>query len=72
MSAAPPLAPFPWQEAIGFGLGVLKLPPDAFWRMTPRELAAAIRAVTGIRAPLTRAAFVELLERFPDDKHEQQ
>ena len=47
--AARPFAtgPFPWSEAIGFGLGVLRLAPDAFWRMTPRELAHAIRAVRG-------------------------
>jgi uncharacterized phage protein (TIGR02216 family) len=63
-----PLAPFPWQQAIGFGLGVLKLPPEQFWRMTPRELAAAIRAVTGGHESLTRTAFDELLKRFPDDR----
>ena len=61
------LAPFPWREAMGFGLGVLRLPPEQFWRMTPRELAAAIRAVAGTREPLTRATFNELLKRFPDD-----
>ncbi len=68
MSAAP-LAPFPWERAIGFGLGVLKFSPDAFWRMTPRELALSIRAVTGSGdEPLTRVTFAELLKRFPDDK----
>lgn len=66
-----PLAPFPWQQAIGFGLGVLKLPPGHFWQMTPRELAAAIRAVTGVHEPLTRATFDELLKRFPDDRSQQ-
>ena len=25
------LQPFPWREAIGFGLGVLRLAPDQFW-----------------------------------------
>ena len=44
------LTPFPWKEAIGFGLGVLRLSPEHFWRMTPRELALAIEAVCG-RAP---------------------
>ena len=57
---------FPWKEAIGFGLGVLKLSPDAFWRMTPRELAYAIEAVSGQRAPLDRASFDELMKRYPD------
>jgi uncharacterized phage protein (TIGR02216 family) len=53
---------------MGFGLGSLRLSPDAFWRMTPRELAAAMEAVFGSRAtPLDRAAFAALRARFPDD-----
>lgn len=60
------MQPFPWREAIGFGLGVLKLAPDAFWRMTPRELACAIEALHGREAMLGRAAFDELMRRYPD------
>jgi uncharacterized phage protein (TIGR02216 family) len=54
---------------MAFGLGVLKLSPDQFWRMTPRELALALEGVHG-RAPepLTRGAFAALMERFPDDR----
>lgn len=62
------IAPFPWREAIGFGLGVLRLPPRAFWSMTPRELAFAIEAVRGRGAPLDRAALSALMERYPDDR----
>jgi uncharacterized phage protein (TIGR02216 family) len=52
---------------MGFGLGTLRLPPDAFWKMTPRELAAAIDAVLGPREmPLDRASFAALRARFPD------
>ncbi len=52
---------------MGFGLGVLRLSPDAFWAMTPRELAAAMEAVLGPQAPaLDRAGFDELRARFPD------
>jgi uncharacterized phage protein (TIGR02216 family) len=58
--------PFPWAEAMQFGLGVLHLPPDAFWRMTPRELAAAIRAGRGGVTPLRRATLDHLMQRFPD------
>jgi uncharacterized phage protein (TIGR02216 family) len=63
-----PLAePFPWKQAIGFGLGVLRLSPGQFWTMTPRELACAIEAVAGRGgAPLPRAALNELMTRFPD------
>lgn len=60
------MKPFPWREAIGFGLGVLKLPSDAFWRMTPRELAYAIEAVRGRKPALDRAAFDDLVRRYPD------
>jgi len=52
---------------MGFGLGVLRLSPDAFWRMTPRELAAAIEALAPPRAaPLARETFDALMRRFPD------
>jgi uncharacterized phage protein (TIGR02216 family) len=56
-------------QAMGFGLGTLRLSPDAFWRMTPRELAAAMEAVLGRHAaPLDRAAFAALHARFPDKR----
>jgi uncharacterized phage protein (TIGR02216 family) len=61
------MQPFPWKQAIGFGLGTLKLPPEQFWRMTPRELACAIEAVTGRGPPLDRAALAQLMKRFPDE-----
>ncbi len=61
------LAPFPWRQAIGFGLGVLRLSPQAFWAMTPRELAFAIEAVLGrADAPFARDVLATLMQRFPD------
>lgn len=49
------------------GLGVLRLPPAAFWAMTPRELAAAIAGLGGARPlALGRAEFTALAARFPD------
>jgi uncharacterized phage protein (TIGR02216 family) len=62
------MRPFPWDEAIGFGLGVLRLSPAAFWAMTPRELALAIRAVTGGAAPLDRTTLTDLMTRYPDGR----
>jgi uncharacterized phage protein (TIGR02216 family) len=60
-------APFPWEQAIGFGLGILRLTPEAFWRMTPRELAHAIEAVVGARPrPMDRDRFADLMRRYPD------
>lgn len=61
------MKPFPWNEAIGFGLGVLKLAPEAFWRMTPRELAHAVRALRGTQAaPLARSELDAMMRAFPD------
>jgi uncharacterized phage protein (TIGR02216 family) len=59
--------PFPWDEAMAFGFGRLRLSPHAFWAMTPRELAAAHRGMFGARpgAP-DRAALAALLAAFPD------
>ena len=67
MISNPQRQPFPWAAAIGFGLGVLRLSPAAFWSMTPRELAAAIRARRGdAGAPLDRHTLQALMQRFPD------
>jgi uncharacterized phage protein (TIGR02216 family) len=60
--------PFPWKQAIGFGLGVLRLPPEQFWRMTPRELSYAIEAVTGRSTPLDRGVLADLMKRYPDER----
>jgi uncharacterized phage protein (TIGR02216 family) len=52
---------------MGFGLGVLRLSPRAFWQMTPRELAAAMEAVFGPQPlALDRTTFAALRKRFPD------
>ena len=60
--------PFPWDEVMAFGLGRLRLAPQAFWAMTPRELAAAMSAFAlPISAP-ERSALAELMHRFPDRK----
>ena len=61
------MQPFPWKQAIGFGLGVLRLSPEQFWRMTPREFACAIEAVRGRIAPLDRAGLEQQMTRYPDD-----
>ena len=60
-------APFPWGEAMAFGLGRLRLSSEAFWAMTPRELAAAMQPFTpaGL-APAGRDALAQLMRDFPD------
>jgi uncharacterized phage protein (TIGR02216 family) len=63
--------PFPWTEAMQFGFGVLHLSSDAFWKMTPRELAQAIIAVRGrTPAPIERGDFEGLMRAFPDGEPE--
>ncbi|ODT68566.1 MAG: hypothetical protein ABS75_20075 [Pelagibacterium sp. SCN 63-23] len=63
------MKPFPWSEAMRFGLGVLRLPPEAFWKMSPRELASAWGALAGDRpAPPDRRSLDRLMEHFPDGK----
>ncbi len=63
------MTPFPWKEAMRFGLGVLRLPPRDFWSMTPRELASAWSAVMGDRTgPLDRRDLDAMMELFPDGR----
>jgi uncharacterized phage protein (TIGR02216 family) len=52
---------------MAFGLGRLRLAPSAFWSMTPRELAAAMRPFCRDASPLMeRSAFARLMRAFPD------
>ena len=55
---------------MAFGLGVLRLPPEAFWRATPREMAAAIAGVSpGHRETPgvpSRSRLAALMAAFPD------
>jgi uncharacterized phage protein (TIGR02216 family) len=52
---------------MGFGLGMLRLSPAAFWAMTPREIAAAMRAVLP-EAPggFGKTRLEALMRRYPD------
>ncbi len=60
----------PWAAVMRAGLGVLGLPPESFWRMTPRELSAALAGRFGWIAPPegipTRQSLESLMARFPD------
>jgi uncharacterized phage protein (TIGR02216 family) len=51
------------------GLGLLALPPQAFWALTPRELEAALRGRFGTHGDgdtIARRALDNLMQRFPD------
>jgi uncharacterized phage protein (TIGR02216 family) len=63
------MTPFPWQDAMRLGFGVLKLSSTEFWGLTPRELAAAFEALSGRRAGAPdRARLDQLMRRFPDGR----
>jgi uncharacterized phage protein (TIGR02216 family) len=51
------------------GLGVLQLAPDDFWRMTPRELAAALDGLAGgATSALAPVELQALMGRYPDKR----
>ncbi len=62
-----------WPALMGFGLGILRLPPSVFWAMTPRELTLAARARHGpgatVAVPMEPEALSDLRARYPDDPH---
>ena len=52
------------------GFGLLRLSPDAFWSMTPREFHAALRGLGcgPENGPLAHGDLLALMARFPDQK----
>lgn len=63
------MKPFPWDEAMRLGFGVLHLSSREFWGLTPRELAAAFDGVAGRRTSAPdREAVLRMMERFPDGR----
>jgi uncharacterized phage protein (TIGR02216 family) len=53
------------------GLGMLRLSPDDFWSMTPRELDAAMRGAFGIapmQPAMTRSDLMAMMAAFPDNE----
>lgn len=60
-------APFPWKDAMAFGLGHLRLGACDFWAMTPRELNAAYVGCFGESTPACdRQSLAQLMQQFPD------
>lgn len=61
-----------WAEMMRLGLGALRLPPEAFWNMTPVEFRRALEGagllpVDDGRRRLDRATLERLMARFPDE-----
>ena len=60
---------FPWDEAMRFGFGVLRLSSREFWGLTPKELATAFEARSGRTrgAAPGRDTLGRLMAAFPDE-----
>jgi uncharacterized phage protein (TIGR02216 family) len=56
---------FDWPALMDAGMRRLGLAPEAFWRLTPAELAFLMGEGTG-RSPMDRAGLDALAARFPD------
>lgn len=67
MKAAAAANAFPWDEVLAAGLGQLRLAPDDFWAMTPRELGAALGFGNRKGQTMTRAEFDALRQQCPAD-----
>ena len=64
-----PSSRFPWENAMTIGMGLLRLPPETFWRMTLPELSAAACVIgRENRSKIDRHQFEDLMTRFPDNK----
>ena len=58
-----------WPELMRAGLGMLRLPPEVFWSMTPGELRHALEGAGLLRpegARMTRARLDRLMAAHPD------
>lgn len=58
---------FDWPGLMRLGLGHLRLHPDAFWALTPRELMLMLGIDPG-SAPMGRARLAELARAYPDER----
>ncbi|QFT64048.1 rcc01693 family protein [Roseivivax sp. THAF30] len=58
---------FDWPGLMRAGFQGLRLPPEAFWSLTPAELRLMLGEGRGPR-PMGRARLDELMANFPDDE----
>jgi uncharacterized phage protein (TIGR02216 family) len=58
--------PASWQELMAFAYGVLRLTPDIFWAMTPREFDAAASPYLKLGQTTERGTLAALMREFPD------
>lgn len=61
--------PFPWAAVLHTGLCLLRMPPNTFWTMTPREFFAAAGGLKPRGDAPTRTDLAGLMAHFPDEEH---
>jgi uncharacterized phage protein (TIGR02216 family) len=59
-------AAVPWADLMALGLMRLRLTPDQFWALTPRELALMAGLGGPAPAALDRAGLAALMRAHPD------
>jgi uncharacterized phage protein (TIGR02216 family) len=62
-----------WPALMRLGLGALRLPPEAFWSMTPGEFRRALEGaglvpIGGGARSMDRGRLAELMAAFPDGR----
>ena len=60
-----------WGGLMRVGLGLMRLPPEVFWGMTPRELGRALEGAGLVAcggSALRRGDLDALIARFPDEE----
>ena len=66
---ARPVGSVDWDALMRLGLGALRMSPDEFWSMTPREFRCALEGA-GLASPAGAAPgrddLEALMRRFPD------
>ena len=58
---------FPWASVLRFGLGHLRLPPDAFWRLSLTELNA-LAGAGALPDATSRTSLEALMALYPDTR----
>lgn len=56
-----------WPEVLHVGLCVLRLSPQKFWRLSPREFMAMAGGYRPHRVAMERADMEALMRLFPDE-----
>lgn len=57
---------FPWEAVIHAGFCLLRLSPETFWRLTPREFFAMTGGTRAVAGTVDRRAMEMMMMRFPD------